>query len=125
MKMSPELHKEERIPVNVELPTPSQLHDEDVVELSAHPQYPLIIDSEHKDVAESFSILRTRLLNARAKSGFCSVLVTSPQEQEGKSLICVNLAISVAGLAQDRVLLVDGDLRMQGITRLLSLQGKL
>jgi len=126
MKMSPELHKEERIPVNVEnLPTPSQLHDEDVVELSAHAQYPLIIDSEHKDVAESFSILRTRLLNARAKSGFCSVLVTSAQKQEGKSLICMNLAVSLASLARDRVLLVDGDLRMQGITRLLSLQGKL
>ena len=89
-----------------------------MVELSAHAQYPLIIDSEHKDVAESFSILRTRLLNARAKSGFCSVLVTSAQKQEGKSLICVNLAISLASLGKDRVLLVDGDLPvMQGITR--------
>lgn len=126
MKMLPELHKQERIPVKVEnLPGPSRLHDEDAVELRAHPQYPLITDSEHNDVAESFSILRTRLLNARAKSGFCSVLVTSAQKQEGKSLTCLNLAISLASLARDRVLLVDGDLRMQGITRLLSLQTKL
>jgi capsular exopolysaccharide synthesis family protein len=125
MKMSPRLHEEERIPIKTEtLADLSHPLDGEVVDLRAHPQYPLIIDAEHKDVAESFSILRTRLLNARAKSGLCSVLITSAQKQEGKSLICMNLAISLASLARDRVLLVDGDLRMQGITRLLSLQGQ-
>jgi capsular exopolysaccharide synthesis family protein len=125
MKVSPEVRKEDRISVKSEDPADSHPRDEDVVDLQTHPQYPLIIDPEHRDVAESFSVLRTRLLNARAKSGFCSVLVTSAQKQEGKSLICMNLAISLARLARDRILLVDGDLRMQGITRLLDLQGKL
>lgn len=125
MKMSPELRKEERIPIKMEtVPDRSQRVDGDVVDLRAHPKYPLIIDPAHKDAAESFSILRTRLLNARAKSGLCSILVTSAQKQEGKSLICTNLAISLASLARDRILLIDGDLRMQGITQLLSLQGK-
>ena len=123
--MLPELRKENPIAVKVEgLPDRSQLLGDDVVDLRKHPQYPFIVDSEPREVAESFSVLRTRLLNARAKSGLCSVLVTSAQKQEGKSLTSMNLAISLAGLARERILLVDGDLRMQGITRLLSLQGK-
>ena len=125
MTVSLELHKKDPIPFRVEpLPERPQLHGAEPIQLPAHPQYPLITDSQHREVAENFSVLRTRLLNARAKSGLCSVLVTSAQKQEGKSLICMNLAISLASLAGERILLVDGDLRMQGITRLLSLQGK-
>jgi capsular exopolysaccharide synthesis family protein len=94
----------------------------EAVELHSSPKYPLLIDPDHKDAAEYFGILRTRLLNARAKSGLCSVVVTSAQKQEGKSLICMNLAISLAQLNRDRILVVDADLRMRGITGLLGLQ---
>jgi capsular exopolysaccharide synthesis family protein len=99
----------------------SNLQNGEPVDLRANQQYPLLIDPEHKDAAEYFGILRTRLLNARAKSGLCSVLVTSAQKQEGKSLVCMNLAISLAQLGRDQILLVDGDLRRKGITELLGL----
>lgn len=95
----------------------------DPVELRTSARYPLLTDPDHKDTAENFSLLRTRLLNARTKSGLCSVLVTSAQKQEGKSFVSMNLAISLAQLGRERILLVDGDLRMKGITTLLSLQG--
>jgi capsular exopolysaccharide synthesis family protein len=95
--------------------------DGEPVELLVNSKYPLLVDADHKDAAEQFGILRTRLLNARAKSGLCSVLVTSAQKQEGKSLVCMNLAISLAQLGRDRILVVDGDLRMKGITSLLGL----
>jgi capsular exopolysaccharide synthesis family protein len=96
--------------------------NDEAVELRSSPRYPLLIDPDHKDAAEYFGILRTRLLNARAKSGLCSVVLTSAQKQEGKSLICMNLAISLAQLNRDRILMVDADLRMRGITGLLGLQ---
>lgn len=92
------------------------------VEISADPMYPLLIDPNYKDAAEHFGVLRTRLLNARAKSGLGSVLVTSAQRQEGKSLISINLAISLAQLNKERILLVDGDLRMKGISGLLKIR---
>src|SRR5579863_1772240 len=94
------------------------------VELCSSRKYPLLTDPDHKDAAEYYGILRTRLLNARARSGLCSVLITSAQKQEGKSLICTNLAISLAQLGRDRILLVDGDLRMKAITGLLSIGKK-
>jgi capsular exopolysaccharide synthesis family protein len=92
------------------------------VELRSTTFYPLLTDPSRQETAEYFGVLRTRLLNARAKAGFCSVLVASAQIQEGKTLICTNLAISLAQLARERILLVDGDLRMKGITTLLGLQ---
>jgi capsular exopolysaccharide synthesis family protein len=101
---------------------PSSSQSVTPIELRSNPMYPLLIDPDHKDAAEHFGVLRTRLLNARAKSGLCSVLVASAQKQEGKSLVSMNLAISLAQLAKDRVLLVDGDLRMKGITKILGLQ---
>lgn len=94
------------------------------IQLQSSRKYPLLLDPDHKEASEYYSILRTRLLNARAKSGLCSVLVTSAQKQEGKSLICVNLAISLAQLKRDRILLIDGDLRMKGITGLLDMHQK-
>jgi capsular exopolysaccharide synthesis family protein len=81
--------------------------------------YPLLTDPHQSEAAEYFGVLRTRLLNARAKSGFHSVLVASAQTQEGKSLISMNLAISLADLQRERILVVDGDLRIRGLTRIL------
>lgn len=85
--------------------------------------------------AEAFKTLRTNLK-------FCGVekkviVVTSCREDEGKSSITLNLAISLAE-AGERVLLLDADLRrsvligrmkvtegVQGLTQLLSRQASL
>jgi capsular exopolysaccharide synthesis family protein len=88
----------------------------------ADPMYPLVIDTTLVAAAERFGVVRTRVLNAHTKSGVKSVIVTSPQKEEGKSLVCTNLAISLGQLAQHRVLLVDGDLRVKGVTRLLGME---
>jgi capsular exopolysaccharide synthesis family protein len=95
----------------------------ELVVLRTDPVYPLLIDPTQKEAAEHFGVLRTRLLNARAKSGTRSVLISSPQKQEGKSFTCLNLAISLAQLEKGRVLLIDGDLRIRGISGLLGLRG--
>src|SRR5215471_11610437 len=93
------------------------------VSLCSSPKYPLLSDGDDRAAAEYFGVLRSRVLNARAKAGVRSIVVTSPQKQDGKSLTSLNLAISLAQLQKERILLVDGDLRARGITHALGLQG--
>ena len=93
----------------------------ELVVLRSNPRFPLLVDPQQKEAAEYFGVLRTRLLSAHAKSGIGSVLFSSSQKEEGKSFTCLNLAISLAQLEKERILLVDADLRSRGISRLLGL----
>jgi capsular exopolysaccharide synthesis family protein len=83
--------------------------------------YPLLVDHDQVVASEHFSVLRSRILNLHAKSSLRSLIITSPQKGDGKSLVCLNLAISLGQLERHRVLLVDGDLRVKGISRLLGI----
>jgi capsular exopolysaccharide synthesis family protein len=83
---------------------------------------PMIVDAREGAASEYFGVLRARLLNARNKSDIRSVVITSPQEQDGKTFNSINLAISLGQLQQLRILLVDGDLRRSSITQILALQ---
>ncbi|HYA98460.1 MAG TPA: CpsD/CapB family tyrosine-protein kinase [Methylomirabilota bacterium] len=71
-----------------------------------------------KAAEESYRALRTRLLRLRAAQGLRSVVITSPVQGEGKTLTSLNLALCCAQLRDMRILLVDGDIRSQGLTRL-------
>jgi capsular exopolysaccharide synthesis family protein len=90
-----------------------------LVQVRADAVYPLLVDREQVIASEHFSVLRSRILNLQAKSGMRSLIVTSAQKGEGKSLVCMNLAISLAQLEKYRILLVDGDLRVKGVSHLL------
>lgn len=61
-------------------------------------------------IAEAFNQLRTSLLLSNAGGAPQTVLVTSGQPSEGKTITSLNLARSLAQLG-DRVLLIDADLR--------------
>ncbi|MDP3030043.1 MAG: polysaccharide biosynthesis tyrosine autokinase [Deltaproteobacteria bacterium] len=61
--------------------------------------------------AEQFKILRSRILYPRNGSIPRTIMVTSAMEEEGKSLVAANLAISIAQGIQEHVLLVDCDIR--------------
>ena len=93
--------------------------------LPVNAEYPLLVDPAQVAAVEHFGVLRTRLLNAHSRLGIRSVIITSPQKEDGKSLVCANLATCTAQLGKYRVLLVDGDLRVKGITRLFGIQGDL
>jgi protein-tyrosine kinase len=68
---------------------------------------------------EAFGSLRTRVMNLKASKGIRSLMLTSSVPSEGKTLTSLNLAVSCAKLHDLRILLVDGDLRSRGLTRLL------
>jgi capsular exopolysaccharide synthesis family protein len=60
--------------------------------------------------AELFQQLRTNLMSAPELAAGGTLLVTSSEPGEGKTVSAANLAVSLAGLSR-RVLLIDADLR--------------
>src|SRR5947199_3463252 len=59
--------------------------------------------------AEQYRTLRTRLGQAEGTSALRSVLITSPQKGEGKSITAANLALTMAQELQRRVVIVEAD----------------
>ncbi len=68
--------------------------------------------------AESIRSIRTRLALSRNGSGGMAVCITSAVSNEGKSTLSASLARTMA-LAGDRVLLIDCDLRRNGLAGFL------
>lgn len=60
---------------------------------------------------ESFSLLRTRILQTFREHQWNSLAITSPGASAGKSLTAINLAISIAREVDYTVLLVDANLQ--------------
>ena len=71
---------------------------------------------------ESYKVLRTQVMHRLRENGWNVVGVTSPKEQEGKTLTAINLAISMAMDVTQTVLLVDGDLRQPQVHEAFGLQ---
>jgi capsular exopolysaccharide synthesis family protein len=69
--------------------------------------------------AEKFRVLASRLINLRQKANLKTVQVTSSVLNEGKTLISVNLAITLEKRLSSSVLLIEGDLRRLGVCDLL------
>jgi capsular exopolysaccharide synthesis family protein len=76
-------------------------------------------DSSSKLALEAYRGLRTRLMRAQAKSGLRSIAVTSSIPGEGKTLTVLNLGLCFSQLSEQRVLVIDADLRTGGLTKLL------
>ena len=75
-------------------------------------------------VAEQFRRLRTHIIKPGLDESPKTILVTSTMAGEGKSLIAINLAITIAIELHSQALLVDCDLRNPSLTRFFGLQEK-
>src|SRR5438105_14111324 len=71
--------------------------------------------------AEQYRQLRTRLAHAEGAQNLRTVLVTSPQKGEGKSITSANLALTMAQELQRRVVVVEADLRKPSLRHLFGL----
>jgi len=67
---------------------------------------------------EGYRALRTKLVRFQSSEGIHSVLVTSAEANEGKTVSVMNLGLSLAQLPSQRVLLIDADLRTMGLSTL-------
>jgi non-specific protein-tyrosine kinase len=68
---------------------------------------------------EHYKVLRTKIQHLTRSRGWRTVMITSPREAEGKTLTAVNLALTFAKAYNQTVMLVDCDLRRQGIHKML------
>jgi protein-tyrosine kinase len=74
---------------------------------------------------ESFKILRAKIQQLALKNNQRTVLITSPQPGDGKTLISTNLALSFAKGHDQTVLLVDCDLKHQNLHQRLGIENSL
>ena len=71
--------------------------------------------------AEQYRQLRTRIAHTEGAQNLRTVLVTSPQKGEGKSITSANLALTIAQELQRRVVIVEADLRKPSLRHLFGL----
>lgn len=69
--------------------------------------------------AEQFRSLRSRLYEYRGFHKLKTVLVSSGMPKEGKTFVAANLALTLARYKNNRVLLIDADLRRNSLHALL------
>jgi len=75
--------------------------------------------------AATFDVMRTNLLRQMRSNGWTRVAVTSPTAGCGKTTVLLNLAFSLARLADVKVLVIELDLRRPSIGRVLGGKGGL
>ncbi len=70
--------------------------------------------------AEMFRVLATRLAHMQNKRRLQKLLITSSVCDEGKSVVTVNLAVALAHRPNERILLIEADLRRPTASTLLT-----
>lgn len=111
-------------PVAEPVPQPINLEAAQSVRIRPGPETRLVALTDERSLgAEEFRVLATRLMNLCAKRELKSVQLMSSVTGEGKTLVSVNLATTLARRYRRRVLLVEGDMRRPGLQRLFGSAG--
>jgi capsular exopolysaccharide synthesis family protein len=76
------------------------------------------IRDRESPAAEAFRLLRVRLRHLRKDRQLKKILITSTSPAEGKSFTAANLACTLASGSQERILLVEGDLRRPVLSKI-------
>ena len=69
-------------------------------------------------ISEAYRTIRTNIEFSNLDEEIKTIVVTSSQQNEGKSTIIGNLAVSFAGMEDKKILVVEGDLRNPTVHRL-------
>ncbi|AOW13495.1 protein tyrosine kinase [Hydrogenophaga crassostreae] len=70
----------------------------------------------------AFDVLRTQVLQKMDENGWRTLAITSPSVESGKTVVAINLAMSIAQQTNRTALLVDFDLRRPSVARYLGLK---
>jgi len=79
------------------------------------------ITDPYSSAAEEYRKLRARIFQVTEKDFLNTLMVTSSQAGEGKTVTTINLAVAIAHQVDHTVLLIDADLRKPSIHRYLGL----
>jgi capsular exopolysaccharide synthesis family protein len=92
------------------------------LQLSITKQNRLVCFTEPQSLAaEAFRLLGVRLRNLRRERPLTKLLITSTIPQEGKSMVSANLACTLARVTQQKVLLLEGDVRRPALSKVFGL----
>ena len=81
----------------------------------------IVVDQPRSPIAEAFRVLVANLRLSSPDHQLRTLLVTSPDSNEGKSMVAANLAVSMAR-AGVSVILVDADLRIPRLQQIFNLK---
>lgn len=95
----------------------------DPARIRLEPNRIVSVDRSHPAHAE-FDRLRTRLLKICRDNGWSEIIVTSPTRGCGKTMVASNLAFSIARNQTLRTLLVDLDMRVPSLHRVVDHAGE-
>ena len=89
---------------------------------SAHLEKNRIVAHSKNDLnSYSFDSLRTQIIQKMEENNWRTIAVVSPTPQSGKTLVSINLAISIAHQPQKTAILVDFDLRRPKVATYLGI----
>lgn len=77
---------------------------------------------EGSPAAEAFKMLRAKILTRNSKTRPRTIMITSAQPFDGKTMVAANLAVNIAEGVNEHVLLLDCDLRKPSVDKILGLQ---
>ena len=101
----------------------SQKELDDIADIEGPVDFRLIVYHRPESLpAEHFKVLRGAIMHPPNNKAIKSVLVTSALENEGKTMVACNLAVSIAQSIDPYVLLIDGDVRRPSVQKMLGLQ---
>jgi protein-tyrosine kinase len=83
--------------------------------LERYSNHPIVALERESLASEQYKILREQIKRLRAESGIKSFSVTSPIKRDGKTTVAVNLAAALSLDYEEKVLLIDGDLRAPSV----------
>lgn len=87
------------------------------------PQARLVALTEDDSLgAEKFQVLRARIRTLGERQQVRKIVITSAAPGEGKTLVSMNLAVSLAKHTNEKILLLEGDLRKPTFSECLRLQ---
>ncbi len=86
-------------------------------DLRRYATHPIVALEEESPASEQYKILREQLKRLRAEAGIRTIAITSPVKRDGKTTVAVNLAAAIALEYEEKVLLIDADLRAPSVHR--------
>jgi len=97
-----------------------------IVKLDSHhlEQNRVVSHLSHNANASVFDSLRTQILQKMEENDWQTLAIVSPTPESGKSLISINLTMSIARQPQKTAILVDFDLRKPRVAQYMGIQAE-
>lgn len=113
---------EEKLPRQERVDMPAFEIGAGQVDASKVDKHIVTITEPRSSVSEQYSKLRARILRDTGKNFQNTIMVTSSDKGEGKTITAINLAVAIANELDHTVLLVDADLRNPSVHQYLGIE---